>query len=91
MKKTLTKNSEFKIVRFLMCLIIGMYAAGTQAKTKSVRKVQEVNFSEMNLKGTIRNPDGAYLVQKRGIKFMPLYDIQKDMDSKIRESAQAIR
>lgn len=57
------------------------------AKTRTVRKVQEVNFGEMNLKGTIRNPDGAYLVQKRGIKFLPLYDVQKDMDSRIRESA----
>ncbi|WP_374079401.1 hypothetical protein [Bdellovibrio bacteriovorus] len=57
------------------------------AKTRTVRKVQEVNFGEMNLKGTIRNPDGAYLVQKRGIKFMPLYDVQKDMDGRIRESA----
>ncbi len=57
------------------------------AKQKSIRKVQEINFSEMNLKGTIRNPDGAYLVQKRGIKFMPLYDVQKDLDARIRESA----
>lgn len=57
------------------------------AKTRTVRKVQEVNFGDMNLKGTIRNPDGAYLVQKRGIKFMPLYDVQKDMDGRIRESA----
>lgn len=55
-------------------------------KTKT-RDVQEVNFSEMNMKGTIRNPDGAYLVQKKGIKFMPLYDIQKDMDKKIRETS----
>lgn len=57
------------------------------AKQRTVRKVQEVNFGDMNLKGTIRNPDGAYLVQKRGIKFMPLYDVQKDMDVRIRESA----
>jgi hypothetical protein len=57
------------------------------AKTRTVRKVQEVNFGDMNLKGTVRNPDGAYLVQKRGIKFMPLYDVQKDMDGRIRESA----
>lgn len=54
---------------------------------KTVRKVQEVNFSEMSLKGTIRNPDGAYLVQKRGLKFMPLHDVKKDMDGKIRESS----
>lgn len=58
----------------------------TAKKTKT-RDVQEVNFSEMNLKGTIRNPDGAYLVQKKGIKFMPLHDIQKDMDKKIRETS----
>jgi len=60
------------------------------AKRTEVRKVQEVNFSEMNLKGTIRNPDGAYLVQKKGLKFMPLHDVQKDMDAKIRETASYI-
>ena len=61
-------------------------AKGTAKKTKT-RDVQEVNFGEMNLKGTIRNPDGAYLVQKKGIKFMPLHDIQKDMDKRIRETS----
>lgn len=61
------------------------------AKTKTVRKVQEVNFAEVDLKGTVRNPDGAYLVQKRGLKFMPLYDVQKDMDTRIRESVQYVR
>lgn len=64
-----------------------MGASTAFANKRTVRKVQEVNFGEMNLKGTIRNPDGAYLVQKKGIKFMPLYDVQKDMDSRIRESA----
>jgi hypothetical protein len=57
------------------------------AKTTKIRTVQEVNFSEMSLKGTIRNPDGAYLVQKKGLKFMPLYEIQKDLDKKIRETS----
>ena len=61
------------------------------AKSKVTRKVQEVNFGEMSLKVTIRNPDGAYLVQKRGIKFLPLYDVQKDMDAKIRETSQYVR
>lgn len=75
-------------------LIVVLGCTGAQAQTKSkktVRKVQEVNFGEMNLKGTIRNPDGAYLVQKRGIKFMPLYDVQKDMDGRIRESSLYLR
>ncbi len=57
------------------------------AKSTKVRQTQEVNFSEMNLKGTIRNPDGAYLVQKKGLKFLPLYNIQKDLDHKIREAS----
>lgn len=56
-------------------------------KIKKTRDVQEVNFSEMSLKGTIRNPDGAYLVQKKGIKFAPLHDVQKDVDTKIRETS----
>lgn len=58
-----------------------------EAKTVKTRSVQEVNFSEMNLKGTIRNPDGAYLVQKRGLKFQPLYKIQESFDKKIRETS----
>ncbi len=62
-------------------------AINSDAKTQKVRQVQEVNFSEMNLKGTIRNPDGAYLVQKKGLKFMPLHDVQKDMDQKLRETS----
>lgn len=66
-------------------LIMSFISPDAFAK-KTVRKIQEVNFSDMNLKGTIRNPDGAYLVQKRGIKFMPLHDIQKDLDQKLRET-----
>jgi hypothetical protein len=61
------------------------------AKKTSTRKVQEVNFNEMNLKGTIRNPEGAFLVQKKNLKFLPLHKIQKEMDSKIRESSLYIR
>ncbi len=68
-----------------ICLIL--FSLSSFAKTKKVRDIQEVNFSEMNLKGTIRNPDGAYLVQKSGIKFMPLHDVQKSVDQKIRETS----
>lgn len=73
-----------------LIVVLGMVTTA-EGKQKVTRKVQEVNFGEMNLKGTIRNPDGAYLVQKKGIKFLPLYDIQKDMDSRIRESSLYLR
>lgn len=71
----------------LVLLFLLVSQTGWAQKKRSIRKVQEVNFSEMNLKGTFRNPDGAYLVQKRGIKFLPLYEVNKDMDAKIRDSS----
>ena len=77
---------------FLIVLTVSSEEASAEGKkNKSYRKVQEVNFGELSLKGTVRNPDGAYLVQKRGLRFMPLYEIQKDMDKKIRESSMYIR
>ena len=79
-----------KATTYVTVLVLFILSNPAIAKTKKVRQVQEVNFSDMSLKGTIRNPDGAYLVQKRGIKFMPLHDIQKDMDSKIRETSMYI-
>ena len=72
-----------------LCLALSLVMFGpvrVLAKDKSYRKVQEVDFSEMSLKGTIRNPDGLFLLQKKGMKFLPLYDLQKDMDKKIRNS-----
>lgn len=71
----------------VISIICILFSFSAFSKTKKTRQVQEVNFSEMNLKGTIRNPDGAYLVQKRGIKFIPLHDVQKDLDQRIRETA----
>ena len=90
---TLAKTNKTLILfsRLMISLVFSITASVAFAKSKTVRKVQEVNFAEMDLKGTVRNPDGAYLVQRRGIKFLPLHDVQKDMDSKIRESAQYVR
>lgn len=76
------------IAVFLMFLTLAMsLELNAESKKRSIRKVQEVNFGEMSVKGTIRNPDGAYLVQKRGIKFLPLYEVKKDMDERIRDAS----
>lgn len=77
-----TKMFEFIYMAGLLTLVTPAFA-----KKTSIRKVQEVNFSEMSLKGTIRNPDGAYLVQKKGIKFQPLYKLQENFDQRIRETS----
>lgn len=76
-----------KMTTTTLVLFLTIISSAAFAKKTTKREIQEVNFSEMNLKGTIRNPDGAYLVQKKGLKFMPLHDIQKDVDQKIRETS----
>jgi hypothetical protein len=73
----------------LMCL--SAFADSKPERTTAAPKVQEVNFSEMSLKGTVRNPEGAFLVQKRGINFLPLIEINQDMDSRIRNSTQYVK
>ncbi len=80
-----------KYISCVVLLICFSLISQAQNKKKTVRKVQEVNFGEMSLKGTIRNPDGAFLVQKKGLKFLPLYDVQKDMDGRIREASFYVR
>ncbi len=80
-----------KILMSLSLILFLSFTASAEQKKKTVRKVQEVNFGEMSLKGTIRNPDGAFLVQKKGLKFLPLYDVQKDMDARIREASFYVR
>ena len=89
------------MIRLLICLtlILGFPMTALSAEgaeqERPVRRtyceVQEVNFEEMDLQGTIRSPDGAYLVQKRGIQFLPLYDVQRDFDQRIRDSLYSVR
>ena len=58
------------------------------AKKVTYRKTQEVNFDGSDVDGQVRNPDGAYLVQKRGVDFVPLYKVRKNFDDNIRESVE---
>lgn len=80
-------GKSFGVLLWVLLAVIFYQNPAFAQKKKTIRKVQEVNFAEMNLKGTFRNPDGAYLVQKRGIKFLPLYEVNKDMDARIRDSS----
>lgn len=61
------------------------------AKKVQYRKTQDVNFDAMDVDGQVRNPDGAYLVQKRGIDFVPLYKVRKNFDDNIKESVEHIK
>ena len=61
------------------------------AKKVTYRKTQDVNFDAVDVDGAVRSPDGAYLVQKRGIDFAPLYKVRKNFDDNIRESVEYVK
>jgi hypothetical protein len=55
------------------------------------KKTQEVSFDSENVDGVARNPYGAYLTQKRGIDFAPLYKVRERFDESIKDSVQYLR
>ena len=61
------------------------------AKKVEYRKTQEVNFDAVDVDGQVRNPDGAYVVQKRVIDFLPLYKVRRNFDENIKESVEYVK
>jgi hypothetical protein len=78
----------------LTLIIFGFtFSAGFIHAEKKItyRKTQDVNFDEANIDGEARSPDGSYLHQKRGMKFLPLYKVRKTFDTNIKESVEYLR
>ena len=76
----------------LLLFVIG-FALPIKAKDKKViyRKTQKVSFGAQDIDGKVRTPDGAYLIPKKGMKFMPLYKVEKRFDKSIKESVEFVR
>ena len=78
----------------LLAIVLAIVLATSStvwAKKVEYRKSQDVNFDAVDVDGTVRNPDGAYLAQKRGIDFMPLYKVRKNFDDSIKESVEYVK
>lgn len=73
---------------FLVLLVISIPAFAQKVK---YRKTQEVNFDGSNIDGKVRNPNGAYVVQRRGIDFVPIYKVRESFDKSIKESVEYLR
>ena len=78
-----------------LAVLIG-FACSVSAETikkKKItyRKTQEVSFDGSDVDGQVRSPDGAYLLQKQGVKFMPLYKVNNQFDKNIKESVEYLR
>jgi hypothetical protein len=61
------------------------------AKKVKYRKTQEVNFDGSSIEGESRSPDGAYLLQKRGVKFIPLYRVNLQLEKNVSDSVEYLR
>ena len=73
-------------MKYLLSMILLLLPLGAMAKNVKYRKTQEVNFDGTAIDGQTRAPDGAYLHQRRGIKFTPMYKVRKQFDKEIKES-----
>lgn len=79
------------LILLLLSLSIVFTTSTVFAKKVKYRKSQEVNFDGSDVDGQVRNPDGAYLVQKRGIDFVPLYKVRKNFDDSIKDSVNHVK
>lgn len=83
-------KNRMTIIALLIALTGGLlHSINAGAATK--KKLQEISFSEMDVQGSARTPDGTYLVQRRGLRFLPLYEVKKDLDQKIRKATGYLR
>lgn len=78
-------------MKFIIMSLVLVFSSAAYAKEKYSNKPQQVNFEGSEVDGQVRSPDGAYLVQKRGAQFMPLYDVKKQFDKDIKDSADYLR
>lgn len=78
----------------LAAILLSFAVFGTStvfAKKVEYRKTQDVNFDAVDVDGQVRNPDGAYVVQKRVIDFLPLYKVRRNFDENIKESVEYVK
>ncbi len=77
------------IIAFLTLLTFALpVVAADKKKNVTYRKTQEHNFDETDIDGQVRTPDGAYLLQKRGVQFLPLYKVNNQFEKNILESVE---
>lgn len=79
-----------KLVFLALALFV---SSGAFAKEKTVihRDTQSVDFEGDTVDGVARHPDGAYLVQKRSVDFLPLYKVRERFDENIRSSIDYLK
>lgn len=81
-------RSIYRLNALALMAIFSHYVANSAFADSNKKRVQEVVFEGSDVDGQTHNPDGAYLVQKRGVKFLPLYKVKDRFDSNIKDSVE---
>ena len=76
---------------FMLILFVFSANAAETTKKKKFSKTQELSFDAADVDGQVRSPDGSYVQQKKGIKFLPVYKVEKRFDKNIKESVEYLR
>jgi hypothetical protein len=74
-----------------LLIVAGVLLPLAFAAAEGKKKKQEVNFEDQNVDGKLNSPDAAYLVQKRGVRFIPLYKVNDQFEKHILESVEYLR
>ena len=72
-------------------LVTGALVHAEDGKKVKYAKTQQVNFEDQDIDGKVNSPDGAYLLQKRGVQFLPLYKVNNQFEKNILESVEYLR
>jgi len=87
-----TRLKKMAIILVLSTIILdGQTLFGATKKKVLSRKTQNVNFEADTVDGKGVSPDGAYLVQKRSVDFVPLYKVRQQLDENIKASTDYLK
>ena len=75
----------------LMALVVPGYLYAEGKKKVEYRKTQKVDFDGSDVDGQVRSPDGNLMVEKRGVQFLPMYQVTNQADQNILESVEYLR
>lgn len=80
------------LIYLIMAVLIPL-AVHAEGKKKKIeyRKTQKVDFDGSDVDGKVRSPEGNLMVEKRGVQFMPLYQVTNHAEKNILESIEYLR
>jgi hypothetical protein len=81
-----------KVSFLIICIsIFGWSVKADEVPKTRYKKTQSVEFEGSEVDGVAHTPDGAYLLQKRGVGFIPLYDLKSHLSEQISSSVEYLK